>query len=94
MNGNLVLIFDKRVEISNKYKKLLEQKHYANVILVQEKQTFMELLDFYQPDMILVSESVQENLSDLCAQIRNQKLEFRPVIVLLSKSSSAGNKFD
>lgn len=92
MNGNLVLIFDKRVEISNKYKKLLEQKHYANVILVQEKQTFMELLDFYQPDMILVSESVQENLSDLCAQIRNQKLEFRPVIVLLSKSSYPEDK--
>ena len=92
MNGNLILIFDSRVEISNKYKKLLEQNHYAKVIIVQDKETFLSDLTLFEPDMVLISESVQENLSDLCAEIRNKKLSFRPVLVLLSKSSYPEDK--
>lgn len=87
MNGNLVLIFDKRLEISNKYKKILEQNHCAHVVIVNEKENFLKFLLKLEPDMILISESVTENLSILAEEIRNTKLQFRPVIVLLSKSS-------
>lgn len=87
MNSNLVLIFDKRVEISNKYKKILEQNHSAKVIITANSDDFFENINSKEPDMLLISESTGENLSELCKNIREKELQFRPVIILLSKSS-------
>ena len=92
MNGNLVLIFDKRIEISNKYKRILEQNHCAKVIIVDEKEKFIEKIRKLEPDVILISESTQENLSLFCEEIRSINLPFRPVIILLSKSSFPEDK--
>ena len=92
MNGNLVLIFDKRIEISNKYKRILEQNHCANVAIIDEKEKFIEKLTNLEPDVILISESTNENLSLICEEIRAINLPFRPVIILLSKSSFPEDK--
>ena len=87
MNGNYVLIFDKRVEISNKYKKLIEQNRMAKVNIVSKKDEFFSVLKEKEPDLLLISESTEENLADICKEIRNKDLNFRPVVILLSKSS-------
>ena len=87
MNGNFVLIFDKRVEISNKYKKILEQKHVAKVSIVDNRDEFFRVLAEKEPDLLLISESTKENLTDICREIRDKELQFRPILILLSKSS-------
>lgn len=87
MNGNFVLIFDKRVEISNKYKKILEQNNAAQVQLTNSCENFFETLKNKEPDLLLISESCGENFSELCKKIRDENLQYRPVIILLSKSS-------
>ncbi len=87
MNGNFVLIFDKRVEISNKYKRILEQNHAAKVCIVDTKDEFFSVLNDKEPDLLLISESTTENLSEICKEVRNAKLQFRPIVILLSKSS-------
>lgn len=92
MNGNFILIFDKRVEISNKYKKIIEQKHCAKVQIVSETDIFFNEIQNAEPDMILISESTNENFTKLCTKMRELHLQFRPVIILLSKSSFSEDK--
>ena len=92
MNGNYILIFDKRFEISNKYKKIMTHNHCAQVEIVSQENDFFEALNAKEPDIILISESVSANFSEICKQIRSQKLKFRPVIILLSKSAFAEDK--
>ena len=92
MKSNLILIYDKRFEISNKYKKILEQNHAATVKITTDKNSFFEILVNQEPDLLLISESTQENLTDICQAIRDKNLPFRPIIILLSKSSFADDK--
>ncbi|MCQ2957612.1 MAG: response regulator [Candidatus Gastranaerophilales bacterium] len=92
MNGSFVLIFDKRVEISNKYKKILEHDKCASVNIVVDEENFFEQLKLNEPELVLISESVTDNLSELCLKIRNHNLEFRPIIILLSKSNYSEDK--
>ncbi len=92
MNGNFVLIFDKRVEISNKYKKILEHNYCANVKITSARDDFFADITNLEPDLILISESVQNDLSEICAEIRKLNLQFRPIIILLSKSSYPEDK--
>ena len=92
MNGSFILLFDKRVEFSNKYKKILEQNHCSKVCIVENKQDFNTKLVELEPDMVLISESVSADLAALAQEIRNENLPFRPVIVLLSKSSFIEDK--
>jgi len=92
LNGNFILIFDKRVEISNKYKKIIEHQHCAKVQIVSETEDLFNEIQNSEPDMILISESTNENFAQLCQKIRELNLQFRPVIILLSKSSFSEDK--
>ena len=87
MNGNFVLIFDKRFEISNKYKRILEQNKIAKVCIVDTRAEFFSVLNNKEPDLLLISESTSENLAEFCKDVRKTKLQFRPIVILLSKSS-------
>ena len=87
MNGNFVLIFDKRFEISNKYKRVLEQNKIAKVCIVDTRAEFFSVLNNKEPDLLLISESTSENLAEFCKDVRKTKLQFRPIVILLSKSS-------
>jgi len=92
LNGNFILILDKRVEISNKYKKILEHNHCAQVEIISDTDIFFQKLEIIEPDMVLISESITNDLSGLSTQIREKYLQFRPIIILLSKSSFAEDK--
>ena len=87
MNGSFILLYDKRIEFSNKYKKIFEQNHCSKVCIVENKNDFNTKLLELEPDIVLISESVGEDLAVLAQEIRSENLQFRPVIVLLSKSS-------
>ena len=86
-----VLIIDKRKELSVKYKKSLESKEIVVNIARDLKKAYKDL-QINEPDMIIISDSIDEDLSDFCQKIRVLTFNTRPVIVGLSKSAEISDK--
>ncbi len=88
-----VLIIDKRIELSTKYKKLLEQAGiYA--IIAHELTSAIKLLAKYEPDLIMISDSLDGKLSENCQKIKMLSTNIRPCIVAFSKSEHLQDKLD
>lgn len=87
----VTLIIDKRRELSVKYKKLLEND-YSKVIISKNLLTALKIIQDTEPDLILISDSIDSDLADYCKKIRALTYNMRPVIVALSKSSEATDR--
>lgn len=87
----VTLIIDKRRELSVKYKKLLEND-YSKVIISKNLLTALKIIQDTEPDLILISDSIDSDLADYCKKIRALTYNMRPVIVALSKSSEAADR--
>ena len=88
-----VLIIDKRLELSTKYKKLLEQIK-IHAVVAHELTDSIKLLTRFEPDLILISDSIEGKLSDNCQKIKTLSSNIRPCIVALSKSEHLQDKLD
>lgn len=83
---SVTLIIDRRLELSTKYKKLLESA--ANkVIISRDLITALKIIQDKEPDLIIISDSFDDDLSDFCRQVRALTCNMRPVIVAMSKSA-------
>ena len=88
-----VLIVDKRLELSTKYKKLLEQSKIT-VIISHELNDAIKNLTRFEPDLIVISDSLDGKLSENCQKIKMLSSNIHSVIVALSKSSHLQDKLD
>lgn len=86
-----VLIIDKRKELSTKYKKSIEDEQ-TTVVVSRNLKDAMQLIQKTDPDIIIVSDSIDENLADFCKKIRTLTYNTRPVIVALSKSAETADR--
>lgn len=87
----VTLIIDKRKEISVKYKKLL-QNEYSAVYISKNMISAMKLIQDTEPDLIIISDSMEGDLGDYCKEIRALTYSMRPIIVATSKSSEISDK--
>lgn len=88
---SVTLLIDKRLELSTKYKKLLEAQN--NIVFVTKD--FISALKFIQdkePDLIIISDSIDGDLADYCKKIRALTYNMRPIIVATSKSAETDDK--
>lgn len=90
---SVTLIIDKRRELSVKYKKLLENKS-SKVILSKNFISAMKIIQDKEPDLIIISDSIDNDLGDYCKKIRALTYNMRPVIVALSKSSEIQDRLN
>ena len=88
-----VLIIDKRVELSTKYKKLLEQSKIF-VIVSHELNDAIKILTQYEPDLVIISDSLEGKLSENCQRIKMPASNTRPCIIAISKSEHLQDKLD
>lgn len=88
---SVTLIIDKRLELSTKYKKLLENET-NKVIISKDLITSIKLIQDKEPDLILISDSVDDDLSDFCKQVRALTYNMRPIIVAMSKSADFNDR--
>ena len=88
---SVTLIIDKRQELSTKYKKLLTDE-FNNVAVTKDLISAMKFIQDKEPDLIIISDSVDGNLSDYCKKLRALTYNMRPVIVATSKSSELQDK--
>ena len=89
----VTLIIDKRRELSVKYKKLLENK-LSGVIVSKNFISAMKIIQDKEPDLIIISDSIDSDLGDYCKKIRALTYNMRPVIVALSKSSEVQDRLN
>lgn len=87
----VTLIIDKRRELSVKYKKLLENE-YSLVYISKDLLSAMKAIQDKEPDLILISDTVDRDLSDYCKKIRALTYNMRPIIIALSKSAELEDK--
>ena len=86
-----ILIIDKRRELPAKYKKALENED-TSVVLTGTLRDGLVNIQLLEPDIIIVSDSIEEKLTDFCEKIRALTYNTRPVIVALSKSADSGDR--
>lgn len=86
-----VLIIDKRKELSVKYKKSINSSEINSVIARTLKDALI-LIQTLEPDMIIISDSIEENLCNFCQKIRVLTYNTRPIIIALSKSAEADDR--
>lgn len=91
MLSKLAIILDKRKELPAKYKKLIESTN-TSVILTSSFEKVLELLNEYEPDLILVSDSMAQELSEIVKKLRLLAYPSRPCIIAVSKSSELQDK--
>ena len=85
------MIIDKRRELSTKYKKNLEDSDTSVIISSKLKDALCDIQEL-EPDMIIVSDSIDEPLSNFCEKIRSLTYNTRPIIIALSKSADSGDR--
>ena len=83
---SVTLLIDKRLELSTKYKKLLETKN-NKVLMSKDLISAMKIIQDREPDLIIISDSIDSDLSDFCKKIRALTYNMRPIIVAISKSA-------
>lgn len=86
-----ILIIDKRKELPAKYKKNLEDVDTSVTISNNLKDAIKDIQEL-EPDMILVSDSIDEPLEKFCEKIRNLTYNTRPIIIALSKSADSDDR--
>ena len=88
---SVTLIIDKRKELSTKYKKLLASSENI-VIITKDLISAMKTIQDKEPDLILISDSIDNDLSDFCKKIRAITYNTRPIIIGMSKSAELQDK--
>lgn len=88
-----VLIFDNRKEQSLKNKRILENAGIT-VNISSESKNFEILLSEFEPDLVIISDNIAENLQEVIKTIREHNLNIRPVIIVISKSSHIQDRID
>ena len=86
-----ILIIDKRKELSIKYKKSIDETS-INAIIAKNLKDALILVQKLEPDMIIISDSIEENLNSFCQKIRALTYNTRPIIIALSKSADATDR--
>ena len=86
-----VLIIDKRKELSVKYKKSIDDSE-INTIIARTLKDALVMVQTLEPDMIIISDSIEEELVSFCQKIRALTYNTRPIIVALSKSAESDDR--
>ena len=89
----VTLIIDKRREISVKYRKLLKSNNNS-VIITKNLLSALKIIQDKEPDLIIISDSIDSDLTDFCKKIRALTYNMRPVIIAVSKSAELSDKIN
>ncbi len=93
MLAKAVLIIDKRIEQSTRYKKILENSDIT-VFTSADFALSLKIINDFEPDLILISDSIDFDIKKAIEQIRVLTYNIRPAIIALSKSNHIQDKIE
>ena len=85
------LIIDSRKELSTKYRKIIEDSS-NQVEVIKELPIALQFIQSNEPDLIIISDSIGEDLCSFCERLRILTYNMRPVIVVMSKSAEISDR--
>ena len=94
LSEQIILILDSRKLEFSHYRNIVEQDSNIQVITSDDPEKAGEIIEKYEPDLILAYDNFNENITEICAEIRNQKSLYRPILVVLSNESSLEKKLE
>ena len=89
----VVLLIDIRKEKSVKYKKIVENSE-INGFVANDFSAALNIMNSFEPDLILISDSIKLDMKKTIEQIRVLTYNTRPAVVILSKSNHIQDKID
>ncbi len=93
MLAKAVLIIDKRIEQSTRYKRILENIDIT-VFTSADFALSLKIINDFEPDLILISDSIDFDIKKAIEQIRVLTYNIRPAIIALSKSNHIQDKIE
>lgn len=94
MQAQVVLIIDSRQELSQKYKKIIQQDSYVYPVISHDLNEALEKISILEPDLIIIADNQNIDINSVCEQIREATNQYRPVILVLSKSDYLEDKLN
>lgn len=91
-NNQNILIIDKRNELSMKYKKLISQNIPSVVTIKNSLEGVFDYIKSFEPDLIIISDSLMDPTNEICHEIRTHIRDYRPILLVFSKSSHLDDK--
>lgn len=85
------LIIDQRREMPAKYKKILED-NTNHTDIISDISKALKYIQDNEPDLIIISDTIKDDLCKFCHSIRVLTYNMRPIIVAVSKSSEIQDK--
>ena len=89
----VVLLIDKRIEQSTKYKKILEGAEIT-VFVAPDFSSAFNIMNSFEPDLILISDSLKIDIKKVIEQIKVLTYNTKPIIAVLSKSNHIQDKIE
>ena len=89
----VVLLIDKRIEQSTKYKKILEGAEIT-VFVAPDFSSAFNIMNSFEPDLILISDSLKIDIKKAIEQIKVLTYNTKPIIAVLSKSNHIQDKIE
>ena len=91
MYAATIFIISKRKELSIKYKKLIEALKQEVYVIPSLSEALLQIQKI-EPELLIISDTIDEDLPDFCAKMRALTCNIRPVIIAVSKSSDIDDK--
>ena len=88
-----VFILTRRKELAIKHKKLVETLNCSASIFSRLDEAISAIKN-HEPEMIIISDTINDILSDFIKKIRVLTYNFRPVIIAISKSNAIDDKLN
>ncbi len=87
-----VLILDPRGKESPYIEGSIKNDSNINFLVVDDLSETSEMIKKYEPDLILIQDSFDENITEICSQIREKTSFYRPVLLVLSGKKNIEKK--
>jgi|GEM_PF-391198 len=89
-----VLIMDSKGDESHFIEGILENDSYIKLLVAKNFAEASENIKKYEPDLILVHDNFNQDVSKICEQIRAESGFYRPVIIVLSANEDIDKKVE
>jgi diguanylate cyclase (GGDEF)-like protein len=92
--NQVILILDANIDKSSDNPDLLKQSSYIYPLITNKISEAFELIEEYEPDLILAHDNFEESLVETCYKIREKTSFYRPVLLVLSYSDDIEKKLE
>lgn len=90
----IILILDSRGLESPSYTNIVKQDSNVHVICAVKWQDAPEMIEKYEPDLILAYNNFDRDITHICQEIRNINTMHRPILMVLSDEISLDKKLE